>query len=199
LGGLTLRKLRDRSNPKISSTDTYIKCHECGKLLYQHDVVDSKYCNECAEMLKTAKEMSYTRCVHCHQFFPQDNISFLGKLNLGYCDICTSKAVVCKFCGDILIPDNPNVQVCSFCFDSHSRVCVRCKRNFLPDKRHYNTCTKCYISPSAKNETVKHTNIDEEIKVEEAFDVYSLIESFADRDNRSGNHGRQTSRRAGNA
>ena len=155
--------------------------------MYHHEVVDSKYCNECAEMLQTAKEMSYTRCAHCHQFSPKENITILGKLKLGYCDKCASKAVTCQFCGDIIIPDNPKERVCSFCFDSNSRVCVRCKRNFLPEKKHYDTCPDCYNTNPIKNDSLKHKkNIDEIIEEKEkAFDTNSLIESFADSNTRS--------------
>lgn len=170
-----MRKLRDRSNPK-TSVISYIKCNECGKMLYKDEIHDSKYCKDCAEMIRTAKELSYHKCLHCNQYYPEEKIKYIQKLI--YCKECASKAINCKYCGMKFIPNNKEI-VCPFCFESKSKICQACGAKFIPDKTHHHICNSCFKikgESTQKKDYLKTSQISETNL--ETLDIDSLIKLF---------------------
>lgn len=181
-----MRKFRDRSNPKISVM-SYTKCIECGKMLYPNEIYDAKYCKECAEIIKTAKKLSYIQCVHCHQYFPQERIITFGKLNLNYCTFCSSKLIKCKYCGEKFIPTEFDELVCPECFDSKSKTCIKCGMDFIPNERHRNICFDCFISENdteTADNIIENSQEDTILEISE-INVDSLVSLFNNLDKRT--------------
>ena len=115
--------------------DSYIKCHECGKLIAPWETYDSKYCKKCSEIIKDAKLNSLHRCVGCNNFFHP------SELHNNYCTDCSKKLRKCKECGKKCIPDK--FSLCPNCHDNLVKVCNICKKEYITRKKSQFLCTSC--------------------------------------------------------
>lgn len=179
------RKLRHRSNPEhIGELDdnTFIKCHECGKLIAPWETFDSKYCEECAEIIKNAKKHSLHKCVGCEEFFP---LSELYKSK--YCPKCSKKLRRCRSCREEFIPEDKFV-LCPTCHDELVKECIICKKEFIPKGKSHSLCPSCQRKENRNqisHKIVKKANVKDTEVVNNDRTVELLIKALQDVNTRS--------------
>ncbi|NYB52411.1 MAG: HEAT repeat domain-containing protein [Methanobacteriaceae archaeon] len=138
LWGLNIRKLRHRSNPKVSSTSGFSKCHECGKLIAKSEMIDSKFCKDCFDTISLANKLALKRCATCHEYFEPTSSK-----DPYHCSECLKKMRRCTNCHKKFVPDG-KIILCPVCYSNIVRTCQICKQDFVPKSGYHQICPKCY-------------------------------------------------------
>lgn len=136
--GLNIRKLRDRSNPKVNYSSGFSKCHECGKLIAKSELLDSKYCKDCYDTINLANKLALQRCTSCHEYFDPSSSN-----DPYHCSKCLKKMRRCTNCHKKFIPDG-KIILCPVCYSNIVRTCQICKQDFVPKSRYHHLCPKCH-------------------------------------------------------
>jgi len=173
-----LEEHENESNFEIRENLYVSKCFVCGEIIAPGESYDYKYCKFCSEVIRSAKDKSYSKCFECGEPFPTSQI-----YKFKYCPDCAERIRTCECCNQEFVFEDENSFICPSCITNLSKKCIKCGETFIPEGNYSYFCSSCYSEHQSSMEiqilnTTIHMEIHKSQNNEESNGLNSLIDDL---------------------